>query len=149
MGYDPWRHLADMRHVTFGVRRLPHGHGWWLRDIPGIVIDDRLGRVRRRCVIAHELVHAEHDDPNCTSHGPDGPRIARWIERRADRTAAARLIPLAALADALTWAPLCPHQVAEHLDVTVDVLRARLAELTDDEKHWIDDRLTAAEGGVA
>lgn len=147
--YDPWRHLALMTHVAFGVRRLPHGHGWWLRDVPGIALDDRLGRIRRRCVLAHELVHAEHDDPNCATQGPDGVRIARWIERRAERTAARRLIDLDELAEAIAWAPLCPEQVADQLDVTTDVLLVRLRQLTAREKDYIESRLQAAEGGVA
>lgn len=138
--YDPWHDLRARDHLTFAVTRLPAGHGWYLHDIPGIVIDDRLTRVERRCVVAHELAHIDlgHHEQAATG-GPGTARIARHREREADVLAATRLINLDALADALVWA-LCPEEVAHELDVTVDVVRRRLRTLTDAEKAYIEAR---------
>ncbi len=143
--YNPWDDLASRPHIAFGVRRLPLGHGWWLPDIPGIVLDDRIGRVKRRCVLAHELVHADVEDKQCAATGPDGSRLARRSEAFADRRAAQRLIAIDDLADAIAWAPLNPAMVAEHLDVTEDVLRRRLESLTAEEANSIERRLAAKE----
>lgn len=143
-GYSPWRDIAARHpHVHVGRHDLRPARGAWVPDEAVILLDHQLRRHERRTVLAHEIAHID------LGHRPTG---RRWFDRRqedeADRLADLRLIPLAALADALRWA-LCAEEVAHELDVTVDVVRRRVARLTDDEKHWIDDRLTAAEGGVA
>lgn len=148
MTYDPWRDLEQRAELVFGVQRLPVGHGWWLPDIPGIVLDDRIGRVRRRCVLAHELVHADVDDVQCAATGPDGGRLARRAEAFADRVSAERLVEIDALADAIAWSPLHPADVADQLDVTEETLRSRLAHLSAEEVAVIERRL-AERGEVA
>lgn len=138
--YDPWRDLAGRPHLTFAIARLPTGHGWYLEDVPGIVLDDRLSRVERRCVMAHELAHVDlgHHD-QAAGNGPGTSRIARRREREADELAAHRLLDLRRLADALAWA-LCPEEVADELDVTVDVVRRRIRNLTPEDKAFIESK---------
>jgi Zn-dependent peptidase ImmA (M78 family) len=142
--YCPWAHLTAQPDITFGVTRLPAGQGWWLPGERAIVLDDRLDRRGRRSVLAHELAHAEVGDTNCSMEGPDGARLARRREVAADRTAAARLITLPRLADALAWSR-APEEVAAELDVTLPVLRRRLQDLTPLEVAWVDDRIAAIE----
>lgn len=146
MAYSPWDHLRDLPHIAFGVTRLPAGKGWWMHDLQAIALDSRLGRVERRTVLAHELVHAERQDRNCHYVGPDGGRLARRQEVHADRVAAERLITLDDLLDALQVHPYDPDQVAEQLDVTPDALRARLQALTAEEEQHIE--CTLVELGV-
>jgi Zn-dependent peptidase ImmA (M78 family) len=140
--YSPWEHLADLTHVTFGVTRLPTGQGWWIPDMKAIALDDRLTRVQRRTVLAHELVHAERGDSNCHYEGRLGARQARRQEHSADLIAAHRLITLEQLVAALRQHPLDPAGVAEVLEVTQSALRIRLAALSQADKRHIEQRLS-------
>lgn len=142
MRYSPWEHLAALTHITFGLTRLPAGHGWWLPDMKAIALDDRLNRVERRCVLAHELVHAERLDTNCHYDGPSGARAARRQEASADVIAAHRLITIDDLVFALREHPLDPPAVADALDVTTTALRTRLCALTPFDKKHIEHRLS-------
>lgn len=138
--YDPWRDLARREHITLAVTRLPVGTGWYFSDIPGIALDDRLDRVGRRCALAHELAHVDLGHTHqAAGRGPGTSRIARRREVEADILAAVRLITLADLADALRWA-LCPEEVAQELDVTEDLARIRIEQLTTAEKTFIEAR---------
>lgn len=138
--YDPWRDLARREHITLAVTRLPVGAGWYFSDIPGIALDDRLDRVGRRCALAHELAHVDLGHTHqAAGRGPGTSRIARRREVEADVLAAVRLISLDDLADALRWA-LCPEEVAHELDVTEDLARIRVEQLTTDEKTFIEAR---------
>lgn len=77
--------------------------------------------------IVHEAIHAERGD---------GPCATPWHEAKQERAveleAARRLIPLPALIDALRWSNR-DEEVAEALDVDLDTLRCRSANLTSDE----------------
>lgn len=141
MRYSPYDHLESMPHITFGITRLPKGKGWWMPDLQAIAVDDRLGRVERRCVVSHELVHAENQDANCHYSGPDGRRQALRQERRADKIASTRLIDLEDLFEALRVYPLDPAAVADFLDVTPDILRRRLQDLDHADKNMMERRL--------
>lgn len=145
--YCPWRHLASRPDITFGITRLPVGDGWWLPDERAIVLGDHLDRIGRRTTLTHELVHAEREDTNVCRHGPDGPRLARRQEVAADRISASRLVTLEQLATALAWAR-APEEAAAELDVTVPVLRRRLAMLTTDEVLWVEEAITTNEGAA-
>lgn len=136
MAYDPWADLHARPHICCDWHsvELPVGQAWWLPDVLGIVLDRRLTRVERRCALAHELRHVDHDDEQLAHIGPDGPRLARRQEARANREAAHRLIDLQALAHALRTHPDHPAAVAEELDVTVDVLHCRLDTMTSPER---------------
>lgn len=129
--YNPWADLGDRPHICCDSHsvELPVGSGWWLPDVMGIVLDRRLTRVERRCALAHELQHVDYGDVQVHSVGPDGPRMARRQEKRADREAARRLVQVQELAAAMRAHPHNPAAVAEELDVTLDVLRCRLDTL--------------------
>lgn len=80
-----------------------------------ITLDARLGRRDERCVLSHELVHAER-----------GP-FPRWLRPREERLvssiAARRLIPLDALGEALAWS-LDAHIVADETSTSRRCTRA-------------------------
>lgn len=134
--YDPWADLHARPHICCDWHsvELPVGRGWWLPDVLGIVLDRRLSRVERRCALAHELRHADHHDEQVAHIGPDGPRLARRQEKRADREAARRLVELDQLAAALRAYPSDPAAVADELDITVDVLHCRLDTMPPTER---------------
>lgn len=139
--YDPWADLAERTHLTLAITRLPHGHGWYMHDVPGIVLDDRLDRVGRRCALAHELAHVDLGHTHqVAGTGPGTSRIQRRRERDADLLAAQRLIPLDRLADTLHWA-LCPEEVAHELDVTDRLATLRIRNLSQAEKAYITEQI--------
>lgn len=147
MTYNPWADLGSRPHICCDAHtvELPVGKGWWLPDVMGIVLDRRLSRVERRCTLAHELQHVENDDTQVAPIGPDGPRLARRQEKRADREAARRLIDVHHLGAALRAHPHDPSAVAEELDVTTDVLRCRLDHLSRAERTVVVDILSHQE----
>lgn len=147
MTYSPFRTLHGMRDVTLAVIRLPAGRAWWLPDVRGIVLDDRLNQAERRSALEHELQHVLAGDTSCRLVGPDGDRQARRQELRADHRAARNLITLDALADALLWC-LGPDELAEALHVDERTVRARIRGLSEDEKKYIDRRIAANEGAA-
>jgi Zn-dependent peptidase ImmA (M78 family) len=133
MGYDPWQDAAR-RHDDVIIRRtncLP-ARGAWVESARVILIDKTLRRAERNSVLAHEIAHIDLE------HRMTG---RRWFDRRqerdADHLAARRLVTIDELADVLRWA-LCPEEVAHELDVTVDVVRRRIASLSDQEKTYIE-----------
>jgi len=108
-----------------------------------ILLDRGLDAIGRRCALAHELVHMDR------THRPLGGWFGRRQENEADKIAAARLLEdVGVIADALCVHPLDPEMVAEHLGVTVPVLRRRLAQLTDAERDHIQSRLDREERGA-
>lgn len=147
MGYSPWDDLGDRPHICVDTHtlELSQGQGWWLPDVLGIVLDRRLTRVERRCALAHELRHVDHHDVQVAGIGPDGPRIARRQETRADREAARRLIDVHRLAAAVAAHPDDAQTVADELDVTTDVLHCRLAHLLVAERELVRSALDRAE----
>lgn len=136
MTYSPWADLHARPHICCDAHtvELPTGDGWWLPEVMGIVLDRRLTRVQRRCALAHELRHVDHHDEQVAHIGPDGPRLARRQETRANQEAARRLVDVRSLARALRAHPDDPTTVAEELDVTVDVLHCRLDHLDAAER---------------
>lgn len=131
-GYDPWRHLRSMPHVSLRWTRdeaeLDGAQAWWYPDLVEIVIDAGLPQADRRCALAHELVHAERGDGPCVT-----PVLEIRQEHAVDVAAARRLIGLRALADALAWGH-GPAEVADELWVDLATLRVRLATLTPAEQ---------------
>lgn len=109
--------LAEARRIGVSVQvaRLdddPSLRGYYLRDQAMIVLRAGMTRAESRSVLAHELGHAYH------RHDGDSPRA----ERQADIYAARLLI------DSAQYARLerdgCDrHQLAEELEVTVEVVR--------------------------
>jgi len=132
--YDPWVDLEQRGDIEYiEDDGLPRGNGWWVRWLRLVVVRADLHPTHKRCVVAHELVHADHDDVQLAGRGPDGHRLGRRQEARADREAARKLIRIDDLVAALT-AHADPTNVAHELDVTGDVLRTRLEHLTADER---------------
>lgn len=140
MGYDPWRDAAS-RHGDVIIRRtscLP-ARGAWIEGARVILLERSLRRPERNAVLAHEIAHIDLE------HRMTG-RL--WFDRRqerdADRLAAARLITVEDLAEALRSVDGGgPAEVAHELGVPVDVLMRRVRALTDDEKASIERFLEA------
>jgi Zn-dependent peptidase ImmA (M78 family) len=144
--YNPWSHVGRFTDVLVVLDELEHADAYWEPDERVILIDRRLSQAERRCRLAHELAHLEAGDEHCAD-GPDGERLAARQELRADAAAAERLIDLDALADALAWA-LDPQEVAEALHVDTRTVRARVRNLTEHEKSYIERRVAAREGAA-
>ena len=113
--WDPWEalyHAADVVLVEDVSLAGPRGLAIVFPDgEPVIALDPTLGRVERRCVLAHELVHLERG------------LLPRWAaehvraneERLVDGEAARRLVPEEELL-----------ALAAHFDVTSKVLGLRV-----------------------
>lgn len=131
--YEPADDLAR-RHpdVRVAAAALAPVRGAWIPSERVVLIDETLEPGERRCVLAHEVAHID------LGHRPS--RLG-WFQRRhesdADDLAARRLVSTAELGEALRWC-LCDEELADHLDVTLDVVRLRLAMLDDNEKAFID-----------
>lgn len=135
--FDPWGildHLPGWR-VDWAWGQRHRGLTCFVSRT--ITLDARLGRRDERCVLSHELVHAER-----------GP-FPRWLRPREERLvssiAARRLIPLDRLGEALAWS-LDAHVVADELDVDLPTLHARLATLRPTERAYLIER-TEHHGG--
>ncbi|WP_426561080.1 ImmA/IrrE family metallo-endopeptidase [Angustibacter sp. McL0619] len=126
MSWSPWAELR-LNHPDVWVHRcrLSEGLGWWCPSERIILVDDRLGPVATRCVVAHEIAHATLGHEACHDYA-DSTWLAGRLESAADRWAAAMLVTLPALEDALTAYPDDLDSVCEHLHVTADVVRTRL-----------------------
>jgi hypothetical protein len=133
--YSPWAELTALDDLKLE----------WADDLPGRVLGhyvhrDRLIRIRAgltrhqaRCVLAHELRHAEHAD--------DRPGVP-WQEKRADREAARLLMADPhLLADAAVLHARHIPAMARELRVTVKLLRVRLEHLHPAERGLIAARL--------
>lgn len=132
--WNPWRALRDRGEVVL-VRSVPLAGPRGLAVVfpdgePVVALDPALGRVERRCVLGHELVHLErgllpHDAPD---------HVVAKEERQVDEEAARRLVPadeLRAIAASLLDVAEAVEawQLAEHFDVTEAVIRRRVEEL--------------------
>ncbi|GAA4356844.1 ImmA/IrrE family metallo-endopeptidase [Angustibacter luteus] len=145
MSWSAWAELR-LRHPDIWVHRchLSEGAGWWCPDERMILVDERLDQRQTRCVLAHELGHVALGHEACHDYGDDA-WLAGRIEAAADRWAAARLVSLGCLLDALVAHPDDVDAVCEQLDVTPDVVRTRLAMLDDAELARLAVRLAGQE----
>ena len=116
---------------TVKVDRLRHGRGRCRWADRTITVDRRLTWPQLRTTLAHEAVHAQR-----------GP-CPRWLVPREELTvhaqAARALIPIGRLGEALAWS-LDPRVVADELDVTPDLVDARLHGLDPVEYAALWDR---------
>ncbi|GAA3581309.1 hypothetical protein GCM10022198_00540 [Klugiella xanthotipulae] len=80
--YDPWEHAASLG-ITVVYYPLRTSKGMWVPERRMIFLRSQQRAFVERCVLAHELAHAENGDP--TGHHPR-------YEARANRIAAERLI---------------------------------------------------------
>lgn len=81
--YAPARHALQLG-VPVITRSDLHHEGLYSARLHAIFLRAGLTAIEERCVLAHEIVHAEHRDEGST----------RAIEERADRIASERLISL-------------------------------------------------------
>lgn len=144
MTYSPWADAAE-RYPDVVIHRcdLAPAQGAWVSSERVILLDRELDARGRRCALAHELVHMDR------THRPQGGWFGRRQELEADKIAAHRLLDdVESIAEALCIHPLDPEMVAEHLGVTVPVLRRRLSALTDAERDRIQARIDREERGA-
>ncbi|WP_092808103.1 ImmA/IrrE family metallo-endopeptidase [Klenkia marina] len=129
--YDPWADLAGRADLTLSWRHQKPCGQYFHHDRV-IALRRGLTGAQARSTLAHELVHAERGDVGLSDAALDARQ-----ELIVQREAARRLIPLAALADAVRWT--ChPAEAAELLHVDRGTLRTRLAMLTEAEKLVLD-----------
>lgn len=138
--WQPWRDLADRKHIVFGVRPLPAATGGAVHvrrgDRTAIVLDPGLTQAERRCALAHELVHDERGGGCDAEYMPvSWGVVARREERIVDDVAVHRLVPADELIRVCVELEMgCTHvesrHIAEHFHVTEPVAR-RALELQD------------------
>ena len=126
-GWDPWAALRARPHITFRLHPVAATMGGGLLARRGeraaIVLDPALGRRRRRCALAHELVHDERGGGFDRVGAPaTWDAVAQREEQRVDREVAHRLVPSADLerfvaARAELGDPAALWEVAEEFDV--------------------------------
>lgn len=127
--WNPWRALRDRPHIELRFGRLGGLQGLWQRDHLGelIVLDDRLDRRQRRCVLAHELVHAERG----IGHGAATDATMEREEAAVRREVARRLVPTAELRRfvrrRLSAGPITLAEIAEEFDVDEEVAAEAVA----------------------
>lgn len=130
--WHPWRALRNLPWIDIVWTPLP-GSTAAVTDGHTIWIDPRLTQAQRRSTIEHERQHV------LAGHGT---ACTPALERRVEQAAARQLITLDRLVDALVWAR-DEHELADELWVDVDMARARLAGLTEQERAFVIERLEA------
>lgn len=127
---DPWMYLME-RHPDVRVRLLPPSHlgtRWgqtlWHGGVPEIHLAFDLGKIQRRCTLAHELHHVIKGEP-CAPLCPDDEADV------VEQTARFLLPDLDIIAVTLAKHDL--EQSAERLGVTRNVLCDRLDSMTEPE----------------
>lgn len=144
MRYSPWADAAE-RHPDIHIERcdIAPTRGVWVPSEHVILLDLALDVAGRRTTLAHELAHIDLD------HHPANGWFGRRMEHDADRLATQRLLGCVEdIAAAICIHPIDLDKVAEHLGITLAVLRRRLSSLTDAEKTYIARRLAAREDGA-
>ncbi len=128
---DPWRLLAERAYLRLEFARLPPGFRGVTDGSTTIWLSRGLSQRERRCVLMHELVHVERGH---VGHQPPS------VEAAVREETARRMLPdLHLVANAL--ADQHPAEAAHDLWVTDDILRTRLAALTDEERQRIEERI--------
>lgn len=125
--WNPWRALRARPHIELVWATFPTGsQGAWIprADRAVIVLDTRLGRLERRAVLTHELVHDERGIAY-TANTP--PLLVAKEERAVDLETARRLVPNHELGRFVATrgdvGPVTVADVATEFDVPPDVAR--------------------------
>lgn len=132
--YDPFAHAESLRlHVEFGDPGADKD-GRWIPPHKLIVLRPNLGRIRERCVLAHEVAHA------VLGHADDRPKH----EVMANRAAAEWLLSEDELLGVLAWTQ-DTARICLELSVTSNMLRvyANVHRLTGFENPREQPRLEA------
>jgi Zn-dependent peptidase ImmA (M78 family) len=114
MTYNPWDH-AEQLGLTVIERPIRTANGLWVPDHQLIVLKTGMKMRHKRCVLAHEIGHAD------LGHRDDRPKH----EVQANRYAAERLINHDHLLQLAEWIDN-PHHLALELEVTHQLLRIYL-----------------------
>lgn len=115
--YGQMRRAADELGVTVSSAILPDGLAGVYDDETGmILIDRRMTYRQKRCALAHELVHWQHGDTSCN------PTQRCRTEARTRRETAMRLVNPVAYASAEGLYEGDVYQMADELEVTLQVL---------------------------
>lgn len=121
--HHPWRLLRSLPHVTLEWVRMV-GRVGETNGVDLIRLHPDQLQVERRVAITHELVHLERGHTSgCNTRVEAGVRAET----------ARRLVTIDALLDALAWTQDW-DEAADHLWVTVEVLRDRIDHLTPAER---------------
>jgi hypothetical protein len=129
--WNPWAALRARPAVELRFAELGSSRGLWQRDARGevIVLDLRLDRRARRCVLAHELVHAERG----IGHPAATAATMEREEEAVRREVARRLVPPGLLASLVASRAnvggVTVADVADEFDVELDVATKALALL--------------------
>jgi hypothetical protein len=135
MAWNPWRHLADhYPHIVVHTRQELPGRLWGFQFGHQIWLCRRLNQSRRRCTLAHEIIHLERGPV------PADPIGLAREERIVSELSARRLISTDQLAAALQWTR-DPSQLAEELWVDLPTLQARMGALDPLEVAELEHRL--------
>lgn len=137
MTYHPWRHLRSQPHLTLEWTELPDGY-LAVSSADTIWMEQRQRQAQRRSTLTHELVHREHGDVGCQPPS---------VEAQVEEVAARKLIPLAALAEAIVWA-MSEEELAVDLWVDLGMVHTRLATLTTEESGYIEDVINRREAAL-
>lgn len=127
--YNPWRDLRDRYpDVHVELHAIAPAHAFWATGLGVILVDRDIDVAERRCALAHEIAHMDIGDR---------PTEDCWVSGRqetaADKLAARRLIEAHELAAVLNWC-IDAREIADELDVTVEVLRLRYRWLHASER---------------
>lgn len=135
--YHPWRVFRDhFPDWTLAWHPMDGNLGLTTWHDKTITLHPDQDQAQRRSTLAHELAHVER--------GPFDSACRDLEERAVDDVAARRLITLDQLAGALVWA-YDVVELAGELWVDVEIVRVRLANLTEAEGRDLEHRLDAAE----
>ena len=129
--YDPWLDIAtNWPQVRVVVEVMSGDLLGEVRDGGALVaLRADTSAAQLRCTLTHEIVHLERGLADC------GPWLNRE-ERQVHAEAARRLVPVAALADAIRSLGTADDQaaLANLLDVDSETLRVRWQHLTSNER---------------
>jgi Zn-dependent peptidase ImmA (M78 family) len=131
--------MGEVGPVTIQTADLGTVDGVWDPDTRTIWLHRDLTPAQRRCTLAHEVIHAARGDEKCADHV-----LTARQERLVEEIASRLLVPLPALADALTHSS-DEGALCEELHVDAATLRSRLSYLTLDERRFLREHLEKVE----
>ncbi|HEX2039182.1 MAG TPA: hypothetical protein VHF47_05540 [Acidimicrobiales bacterium] len=137
--WDPWAALTERDYIVYDRMPVPASAGgamyWPVDEYALIMIDPSEGRVRRRCLLAHELVHDERWGGCDASYMPPSWKaVVRREEGWVNDIVADRLVPpceLRAFCDRAVerGEAVTAAEVAAEFDVTDEVAERALRRL--------------------
>lgn len=124
MSEDALEYIALQWASRIRDRPLPDGlEGVYDAECNEIILSDKLSSVQRRCVLAHEISHAKHQDIGC--------KTDTYTEQRADVEAAKMLISQTDYITAEILYGSDEYSIARELNVMPWVIKAY--------KNWLHD----------